>query len=93
MRWGYESLVRNVASTIPVLAGGVFDEFNQGIISIRTKLMFPCSWEVRAVLQVAACTLDTRSVPGASAEVGISVGLSVSCRVLADQPCPERVPD
>lgn len=69
--WGFGSLVRNVASTTPVPAGGVFDGFNQEIISIRTKRMLPCSWEVRAVpQQVAAYTLDTKSVPGASAEWG-----------------------
>lgn len=62
--WGFGSLVRNVVQE-------VFDGFNQEIISIRTKRMLPCSWEVRAVpQQVAAYTLDTKSVPGASAEWG-----------------------
>lgn len=72
MSWGFESLVRNVASTTPVPAGGVLDGFNQGIVPIKTKQVLPCSWEVRAVLQqVAAYTLGARSVPGASAEWGI----------------------
>lgn len=71
MSWGFESLLRNVASTMPVPAGGVFDGFNQGTISIKTKRVLPYSWEVRAVLQqVAAYTLDSRRVPGAAAELG-----------------------
>lgn len=60
-----------MASAIPAPAGGGFDVFNEGIISIKTKWLFSGSWEARAVpQQVAASTLGTGSLPGAFAEWG-----------------------